>query len=449
MKYIIEKTKKLNGAQTAPGSKSETIRALVLALLSKGKSEIKNFLDCEDTRTALEVCKDLGAQVTRKSGRIIIKSSGLPIKMKTRQSLRHHCLDSALGSVKINTGNSGITTRFILPLLGLRENSDLPIIFDCGDQMRKRPIVPLVESLNNLGMKIIFLEKNGNCPLLVRGSLAGGATSVDGITSQYLSALLLSLPLAPSNSIITVKNLHERPYVEMTLQFLKNSGISFSHKKIKNTDIYKIQGRQKYSGFKKSISGDFSSASCLLSMGCLIPGEIILEGFDMKSPQGDKKLIEILQKMGADISVSKTKAKEKIRIRGGKKLTGISIDANNIPDLVPALAVVGTQAKGKTKIYNVAQARIKETDRIKSMSLGLARMGAKVEEHKDGVTVYESALAGHAVNGFGDHRTVMALAVAGMIAEGKTTVVGAEAVHKTFPNFYQLVKALGANIKLL
>lgn len=438
MKYIIEKTKKLNGRQIMPSSKSETIRALVLALFSEGKSEINNFLDCEDSKTALKVLKVLGVSAVHQSNQVIIKSAGLPIKIKIK---------------KINTGNSGITTRFILPILGLRENNDLPIIFDCGAQMRARPIISLVNALNNLGMKIIFLEKNGNCPLLVRGSLAGGTTSVDGITSQYLSALLLSLPLAPSDSIITVKNLHERPYVEMTLRFLKDLRISFSHKKIKNINIYKIRGQQKYSGFKKSISGDFSSASCLLAMGCLIPGEIILEGLDMKSPQGDKKFIEILQKMGADIKISNLSAvagaEEKIRIRGGKKLTGISIDANDIPDLVPALAVVGTYAKGKTKIYNVAQARIKETDRIKSMSLGLSRMGAKVEEHKDGMTVYESALTGCEVKGFNDHRTVMAFAVAGMIAEGKTTVTDAEAVSKTFPNFYQLVKALGADIKLV
>lgn len=155
--------------------------------------------------------------------------------------------------------------------------------------------------------------------------------------------------------------------------------------------------------------------------------------------------------MGADIKISNLSAvagaKEKIRIRGGKKLTGILIDANDIPDLVPALAVIGTYAKGKTKIYNVAQARIKETDRIRSMSLGLRQMGAKVEERKDGLTIHESALKGSAIKGFDDHRTVMAFVIAGMIAEGQTTVTDAEAVSKTFPNFYQSIKALGADIK--
>ena len=431
MKFIITKTKEINGAQIIPGSKSETIRALVCALLAKGKSEINNFLDCEDSKTALKALKVLGASAIRQSNQVIIKSAGLPIKTKAK---------------KINTGNSGITTKFILPVLGLRENNDLPVIFDCGKQMRERPIIPLLNALNNLGMNITFLKKYGSCPLVVKGTLVGGTTSVDGNISQYLSALLLSLPLSPSDSVITVKNLKERPYMEMTLQFLDNLGVSYSHDKVKNTDIYKIKGRQKYSGFKKNISGDFSSASYLIAAGCLIKGKITLEGLNMESPQGDKKLIEILKKMGADIKISKTK--KKISILGGEKLIGISIDANDVPDLVPTLAVIGTYAKGKTKIYNVAQARIKETDRIKSMSLGLRRMGARVKEYKDGLTVYENALKGCTVKGFDDHRTVMAFVIAGMIAEGKTTVTDAEAVNKTFPNFYQLIKALGANIKL-
>ena len=429
MKYIITKTEEMNGTQIVPGSKSETIRALVFSVLSEGISEIKNFLNCDDTETALRVLKDIGVHTSRQPNKVIIKSAGLPIKTKIN---------------KINTGNSGITTRFILPMLGLRENNDLPVIFDCGEQMRMRPIISLVNALNNLGMNITFLKKHGTYPLSVKGALAGGTTSVDGTISQYLSALLLSLPLAPSDSIITVKNLHERPYVEMTLQYLDSLGVSYSHRKVKNTDIYKIKGNQKYFGFKKNISGDFSSASCLIVAGCVIKGKIVLEGLNMKSSQGDKKLIEILQKMGADIRISKTK----ITIIGGKKLIGVSIDANNIPDLVPALAVIATRASGKTKIYNVAQARLKETDRIRSMSLGLRRMGARVEEHKDGLTVYESVLTGSTIQGFDDHRTVMAFVIAGMIADGKTTVNDAEAVNKTFPNFYQLIKALGANIKL-
>ncbi len=313
--------------------------------------------------------------------------------------------------------------------------------------MRKRPIISLVNALNNLGMKVTFLNKHGTFPLRVQGILLGGEASVDGITSQYLSALLLSLPHALYDSVIKVKSLHERPYVEMTLQYLDSCGVSYSHHRIKNTDIYKIKGQQKYSGFKKKISGDFSSASCFIIAGCLIKGKVILGGLDMNSSQGDKKLVEILKKMGADIKILKTQ--KRIIINGGKKLIGRSIDANSIPDLVPALAVIGTYAEGSTKIYNVPQARLKETDRIKSMSLGLRRMGAKVEEFKDGMLVSKSILKGSKIKGFDDHRTVMAFTVAGMMAEGITTISNAEAVNKTFPEFYQSMRDIGANIKLI
>ncbi len=412
-----------------PSSKSESIRALIFALLSKGTTEIKNFLDSEDTEAAFQVAKELGVQLNRSSGRLTITSAGTPIRKTFK---------------KINTGNSGVTTRFILPVLGLRENNEQPVIFDCGEQMRARPITSLVNALNHLGMSITFLNEENQCPLLVEGALEGGTASVDGITSQYLSALLISLPLARKDSVITVKNLHERPYVEMTLSYLKSFGISYSHMRRSGSDVFKIKGGQKYRSFKKTIPGDFSSASSFIAAGCLIEGKLVLEGLDMKSSQGDKRLIEILKKMGADIKISKTK----IIITGGKQLTGISIDANDIPDLVPALAIVATKARGKTKIYNVAQARLKETDRIRSMSLGLRRMGARVEEHKDGLTVYESELHGASVRGFNDHRTVMAFTVAGMLAEGKTTISDAEAVNKTFPKFFRSIKSLGAKVLL-
>ncbi len=412
-----------------PSSKSETTRALFLAALATGRSEIINPLHCEDTETALKVLKNLNIPTVRRNEKLIVEGGGLSVRTKTKS---------------INTGNSGITTRFLLPVLGLRENAGNSLIFDCGAQMRRRPIAALVNSLNNLGMRIKFLKKHGSCPLSVRGILTGGITAVDGITSQYISALLLSLPLAKKDSVITVKNLNERPYVEMTLQYLKNLGVSVSHRKTKTTDIFKVKGRQEYRGFRKIIPGDFSSASCFIAAGCLIKGKTVLRGLDVKSPQGDKRLIEILRNMGADIRT----LKNKIIINGGKNLKGMPIDGNDIPDLLPALAVVGARAEGKTKIYNVPQARLKETDRIKSMSLGLRRMGAKVKEQKDGLTIHKSDLKGSTVSGYWDHRTVMALTVAGMIAEGTTVISNAEAVNKTFPKFYQLMQGLGGNIRL-
>lgn len=410
-----------------PSSKSQTIRGLILGLLAKGISILQNPLDSDDTKIAIKVCRSLGAKIEIKKHQIVINSIGAPIKS---------------GVNKINTGDSGITTRFILPILGLRQNAERPIIFDCGKQMRARPIRPLIAALNNLGMNIGYLKTPGCCPLKVAGKLIGGKAEVDGTTSQYISALLLSLPLAEKDSTVTVKNLHERPYVEMTLKWLDNLGIQYSYIRNNSNDKYKIKGRQTYKYFKRQIPGDFSSASYFLAAGSLIGPKVILQGLDMGDAQGDKRLVEILRKMGANITANNSS----ISVKQAKNLHGIKVDANDIPDLVPTLAVLGTQAKGKTEIINVKQARIKETDRIHSMAEGLKKMGARLREKMDGMIVFQSKLRGAKVKGYNDHRTVMALALAGMLASGKTVITDAQAVNKTFPGFYEQMRKLGAKI---
>ncbi len=427
MKVIISKTTFITGKVLVPASKSQTIRGLVFALLASGQSILTNPLNSEDTEIAIKVCRALGAKIILKKNKIKFHHSGLSVKPK------------------VNTGNSGITTRFILPILGLRKNHTRPSVFNCGSQMRARPIKALVIALNNLGMEIQYLKKSGQCPLLVKGKLVGGDVEVDGTTSQYLSSLLISLPLVEKNSIVRVKNLHERPYVEMTLKWLDDLGIKYFHKKLGQTDIYKIPGKQTYSQFQKCIPGDFSSASTLIVASCLLGKKVVIEGLDLNDQQGDKKIIDILQKMGAKIEIFKSK----LIINQSKGLRGMKIDANSIPDLVPTLAVLGTQAKGRTQILNVQQARIKETDRLHSMTVGLRVLGAKIQELSDGLVVYKSDLKGAKVKGFNDHRTVMALTLAGMLAEGKTIISDAQAINKTFPNFFIVMKKLGVNLKIL
>jgi len=426
MKIIAKKTNKLSGTVIPPASKSHTIRGLVIAVLARGTSILKNPLASEDTDDAVRACRALGAKVVATKRAITVTSRGVPL--------------SGVSS-KISTGNSGITAHFTMPLLGLRSSADRPVTFDCGPQMKKRPIGPLVKALTELGMHLT--PSSGNLPLRISGTLQGGASSVNGLTSQYLSALLLSLPCAPRDSVITVENLHERPYARMTEQTLEKSGIRFSHSRRGKKDTYRIPGGQRYKAFSMSVPGDFSSASYIIAAAVLIPGTVAVRGLDMDDAQGDKELIPILISMGASIK----KRNGDLVIRGGKPLKGRKIDANAIPDLVPTLVVVATQAEGKTDIVNVAQARIKETDRLHSMSEGLQKLGARVVEHHDGITVYRSNLTGASVRGFGDHRTVMALSLAGMLAEGTTSVNGAEAVRKTFPGFVPLMKKLGANIK--
>ncbi len=431
MKLIIHKIHKIAGKVAPPSSKSQTIRALFLATLANGESLLKNPLFCDDTESAIRVCQGLGAVITKiENDNLKIIGSSLPLNVSDKV---------------VNSGSSGITTNFSLPLFGLRKNTPEPVILDCSEQMKQRPTASLVLALRNLGMQIEFLEKNNRCPLSITGKLLGGEARVSGMTSQFMSALLLSLPLAKQDSSILVEDLHERPYLEMTKTLLKEQKIIFKHLSGNGFDVFKIKGGQRYLPFQKTIPVDFSSASYLIVAGVLLPGQVEFNNIDMNDCQGDKKMVDLLLQMGADITIDG----KKMLINGGKNLHGIKIDANEIPDLVPTLAVVATQVEGCTEIYNVVHARDKETDRIRSMSAGLGAMGAYVEEKGDGLIIRKSGLRGAEVNGYDDHRTVMALAVAGLLAEGETIISTAEAISKTFPNFVQLMNILGADIKII
>jgi 3-phosphoshikimate 1-carboxyvinyltransferase len=423
-----KKTERLAGEVVSPGSKSQTIRGLIFALLADGRSVLRRPLDSEDTRWAINVCRGLGADVAKdKNGNFIVKSRGAPLEESKKA---------------INTGDSGITTNFILPALGLRRDNEKEIILDCGEQMRRRPVRPLINALSNLGMTAASKNAGSVFPLIISGRLLGGKTGVDGFISQYLSGLLISLPLAIKDSEVSVLDLRERPYAEMTLAWLDEQGIEYKHEQKGNKDVYKIKGRQKYRSFNKTIPVDFSSASCLLAAGALMPGEVIFKGLDMNDRQADKQLIHILREMGADIEIGNSE----IKVRGGKKLRGIKINCADIPDLVPALAVIGTQAEGATELVKAGQARLKETDRLHSMAEGLGRLGARITEKKDGLKIFQSKLRGAPVAGRGDHRTVMALAIAGLFAEGRTSVDSAESVKKTFPDFPEAMRKIGAKI---
>lgn len=431
MHLLIHQTSTLTGQVTPPSSKSQTIRGLVFSLLTQGQSILSNVLDSDDTQDAIRICQQLGAKITWVGNtQLIIDSHGLPLTPTTPT---------------LYSGNSGITTRFILPLLGLRQNNEQPILLDCGEQMRARPIRPLVDGLLNLGLNIRYTAQEGTCPLAISGSLKGGITEVAGLSSQYLSALLIALPCAKYDSQIIVYDLHERPYIEMTLAWLQEQQIHYIHHHGDNHDVFTIQGKQRYHSFQKSISGDFSSASYLIAAAVLMQGQVVVTGLDMQDPQGDKRLIAILQEMGADIRV---KSKSLV-IQGGRPLKGLKIDANDIPDLLPVLAIVGTQATDKTEIFNVKQARIKETDRIHSMCEGLTRMGTQIEEYPDGMTIYRSQLRGAKVEGFDDHRTVMSLALAGLLATGNTLITDPQAIQKTFPTFIEVMRSLNARMELV
>lgn len=429
MQIKVQTTNKLMGTIKAKPSKSESVRAIIMAALCRGKSQLHNVLMADDTLDAISTITQLGANILEKSAESLsIEGSGIPLNLQNKE---------------INTGNSGITTHFILPLLGLRQKNET-VIATAREQMRARPIQALIEGLNTLGLQIKSAEYKDVLPVTVSGILTGGKATISGVTSQYLSALLFALPLAPHDSEISVLNLQERPYVEITLNYLHMQHIQYEHINNDNLDIYRIKGNQHYQPFNITLPGDYSSASCIIGAAVLLPGEVTITGLKQEDAQGDKKLISILQAMGASIHHEN----DSVHIIGGKPLIGSIIDASDIPDLLPILAVIATQATGETEIVNVAHARIKETDRIHSMTEGLSRLNAHVIEKQDGLLIRQSSLIGNTVEGYHDHRTVMALSVAGLLASGSTHVNNAEATKKTFPDFVEVMQQLGANMEV-
>ena len=252
--------------------------------------------------------------------------------------------------------------------------------------------------------------------------------------------MLINCPLAVGASEIVVPLLNEKPYVEMTLEWLARQNTVLVND---NFGRLRIPGGQQYQAFSRDIPADFSSATFFLVAAAITGGDVTLNGLDMTDSQGDKAVVAMLQAMGAKIEI----AADSIRVRGGD-LQGCELDLNATPDALPALAVAGCFVRGETRLVNVAQARIKETDRIAVMCTELAALGAAIEELPDGLIIKESALRGGTVVSHDDHRVVMALAVAGLRAAGPVTINGADALHITFPNFAELLQALGAQYRI-
>jgi len=308
------------------------------------------------------------------------------------------------------------------------------------EQIRKRPSAPLVKSLNELGAKVSSKDCEGFPPFIVSGRLAGGRTTIEAHTSQYVTSLLINTPLGDGETIIDVPVLNEKSYVEMTLEWLKSCGIEI---KKENMERFSIPGSQSYSPFIRKIPADFSSATFFLAAGAMKDNDITCLGLNLNDPQSDKVVVDYLSAMGAKVNIHR----DSICIKGSQ-LKGIDIDMNDTPDALPMMAVVGCFAQGKTRLLNVPQARIKETDRIKVMCDELSKMGAKINQLPDGLEIEQSKLKPTRVNGHSDHRVVMALTIAGLLTEGETIIDTAEAAAITFPDFAKCIQGVGGDISV-
>lgn len=413
----------LNGEITIPASKSHTIRAVIIGALADGESVIYEPLNSLDTKSAVDAVRAFGAAVDMKQDSWVIKGVGN---------------NPGIPDNVVDVGNSGTTLYMIMGTASL-VNGWTVITGD--EQIRRRTAVPLMEALSGLGVEIFSTRGNGMAPIALKGKMRGGHTGVAGISSQYVSSLLMSCPLARENSEIDITILNERPYVQMTLDWLNSQGININI----DDDMthVSIEGGQSYHSFSRKIPGDFSSASFPLCAAALAGGKVTLKGLEMNDSQGDKKVIDILADMGIHTEIG-----EREVIVSGGQLKGITVDMNEIPDALPALAVTACFAEGKTILHNVSQARMKETDRISVMATELKKLGADVKELPDGLEIKGTGLKGGSVHGYGDHRVVMAMTVAGLAADGKITVDTAESADVTFPDFWEKMRSLGGVIDM-
>ncbi len=412
----------LSGAIDVPPSKSHTIRALLIATLSSGASKIIRPLMSGDGASAINAAKSLGAHVEEKGDTLLVAGIGN---------------NYDLGTDDLDMGNSGTSTNLFASAAALGKRTRR---FDGDGSLRLRPVKPLLMALQQLGARYSCEAAGSDLPFSIKGPLKGGSATVSGISSQFVSSLLLSCPLINRDTTINVVDLHEKPYVEITLWWLDRLGIRYE--KTGDLTRFHIFGGQKYRPIDMSIPADFSSATFPAVAAAVTGSTLTIRGTDFSDPQGDKKVFDVLEEMGVVLH----KEERSVVVKGASGFSGKELDLNAMPDALPALAVLGCLAGNTTRIVNVAQARIKETDRIAVMTRELKKMGARIQEEKDGVTVHRSTLTGAHVNGHGDHRVVMALAIAGMVAQGETIIDTAESAAVTYPGFLEDFAGLGAKI---
>lgn len=416
----IRHTHHLSRTLRAPSSKSYTHRAIIASTLSNGWSQIRYPLLCEDTEATLNACHLLGARIQRRENALWIHGSNLTTPNEP-----------------INCFESGSTLRFLTPIVALVQG---PVQLTGSPGLLQRPIEPLMQALEQLGVK--GTSRQGYPPVIIHGQghISGGSVTIVGdVSSQYISGLLFVCPLAEATTKINITTpLESEPYIELTLDVLKRHQISV--KSTRDHSRFVIPSHQKYRETAHIVPGDFSSISFLM-VAAAITGSIV-QFTNLIQPQPDSAILQLLKQMDCHVQEDETSI-----IIEGKALYGIRIDAQNIPDLVPACTVAACFAEGETVIFNAKRLRIKESDRLSTLNTVLTEMGASITETEDALRIQGSGqLQGTIIHHHNDHRIAMAAAIAGLRAEGDTVIPNAECVNKSYPNFFTDLQKLGARV---
>lgn len=427
---MIAKVKRsaLSGTAQAPGSKSHTIRAVLMATMAEGKSIIHNPLTSQDAKSALEAAAAFGAATTMEDGVWTVEGRGKNLQVP----------DNFL-----ECGNSGSVSAFGSMMAGLVDG----YTFITGDaQIRRRPIYPSVEAINALGGWAQHTKPGSTaCPIVVRGVIKGGQVRFEGLLSQMISGTLMVAPLLDGTTEIFVENPLETPYLQMTMDWIKKYGVSIENPQ--DFKYFSIKGGNTYKAQETTIASDWSGVAFPLVAALVTESDMVIDSVDFNDSQGDKAVVDHLIAMGGDIQ--KDVEGGRIIVKGGKPMkSGLTFDLKNIPDSLPAMSVAAAFAEGDTTFTGLDAVRLKETDRVAVMQSELGKMGASIDVGPDFMTVHGGKpLTGAAVESFHDHRIAMAMTLAGFFAEGETIVADAECVAVTFPNFYQLMKKLGATVE--
>ncbi len=422
MSSLRVKPSSLCGVIHVPPSKSHTLRALVFALMAHGSTEIHNFLASPDTDAMIQAVTQLGARVERKENVVHVQgTSGNLIPPKE----------------PIDAGNSGLVLRLIGALSGLL--STATVLTGDASITTRRPLQPLLDGLNQLGASCVSLQGSGYAPARIQGPIKAGHVSISGVDSQPVSALLIATSFLEGETQVFVTNPGEKPWIDLTLSWLDRLKISYRRNGYAH---YTLSGKARLAGFSYAVPADFSSAAYPIAAALIAGGEIRVQNLDFSDAQGDKAFIEMLQNLGAKIEMTKNELiVKKSVIRGGK------LDVNSTIDMLPLWASLGCFAQDPIEVVGGAIARKKESDRISAIIQELKKMGAHIEERPDGFIVFPSKLRGAKLFSHQDHRIALSLAVAALGADGASEIEQADCTRKTYPNFVEQFRALGAHLE--
>ncbi|MRT03681.1 3-phosphoshikimate 1-carboxyvinyltransferase [Ewingella americana] len=406
----------VNGTINLPGSKSVSNRALLLAAFAQGTTRLNNLLDSDDVRHMLNALTKLGVTHRLSADRTHCDIDGLAGAFQPSEAL------------ELFLGNAGTAMRPLAAALCLGAHD---VVLTGEPRMKERPIGHLVDALRQGGADVEYLEQEDYPPVRLRGGFKGGEVTVDGsVSSQFLTALLMTAPLAEADTTIRIKgDLVSKPYIDITLNLMKTFGVTVDNQ---NYQQFRIKGQQTYvSPGNYLVEGDASSASYFLAAAAIKGGTVRVTGIGKNSMQGDIRFADVLEKMGAKI----TWAEDYIECTRGS-LTGIDMDMNHIPDAAMTIATTALFAQGPTTLRNIYNWRVKETDRLAAMATELRKVGATVEEGEDYIRVEPpQSLTFAEIGTYNDHRMAMCFSLVAL-SDTPVTILDPKCTAKTFPDYF-------------